>query len=365
MSWLDSIVSNAGTTIQSVNNQIVSAVTGIGSDPVFGPLSSTIPFPVLMPTDPHSALGKLATGLAVSGAPAGAAIVASYFQALEARATDHLKPLPDILRHLLQAHYREIDLGRIYYADSMPDHSFAMDALTVDRHIYMKGNRDFIGSRGDLQLLLHELQHCVQYEIMGGHGEFLLRYMAEGTASAVLVPISWVEGIARTMIDGSWTEHNLHDSMGTEAEATSKAEALIDEIWNALQNPAPYLVGKEVGCAGKPHGIVFDNKLLLFEVGETLRCFTDGGFIGLDERTYGKISVLASIRRGQRAIKKVVNGQDSPGAFATDDNGVRMMFWLDHWLPIANNDSNLVEVPANDFDSYTYRGDLRVHPRHV
>lgn len=149
--------------------------------------------------------------------PVGIAL-AAYLQSLEAQASGRLKPIPLPLRDIASRYYPEINLEDIYYAENI--NGFAMKALTVDRHIYFKQYVDVEGA--ELGLLLHELQHCVQYNSLGLSG-FLARYISE-------IPLSAVTSLARAITGGDLDMESIHDQMGTEREAIDKAARIYDEV---------------------------------------------------------------------------------------------------------------------------------------
>ncbi len=157
------------------------------------------------------AVAAVAAGLS----PTAAALIASYLQFLENQATENLKAIPDRLRGWLQPRYN-VDLGSIHYAENI--RTIHGQAVTAERHIYFPTSID-LNDCDHVKWLIHELQHCEQYRVMGGHANFIAKYVAQVAAELPAL----VQRLAQT---GAFSSEEAHDRLGLETEAMQKAAAI-------------------------------------------------------------------------------------------------------------------------------------------
>lgn len=144
--------------------------------------------------------------------PLAGALVVAYVEYLERQGSS--RELPVGLCKLLQHEYG-IDLRSVRYAEGVD--TLHGQAITIGNRIHFPRKVDVLGSKSDLRWLLHELEHCVQYDRAGGKSKFLARYVAEAAASIL-----------------SSHSINVHDQIDLEREANDKADRLKDGMFAVI-----------------------------------------------------------------------------------------------------------------------------------
>ncbi|WP_178133967.1 eCIS core domain-containing protein [Vineibacter terrae] len=111
-------------------------------------------------------------------------------------------------------YYPEIDLRKVRFAvDINTGHG---QAITIGYRIFFPRKID-LDDRNDVLLMLHELEHVVQYERRGGIRPFLAEYIAK-------IPTKIIER----------RRFNIHDDLDIERAANAKADRVITAYygWN-------------------------------------------------------------------------------------------------------------------------------------
>ncbi|WP_438040517.1 hypothetical protein [Sorangium sp. So ce128] len=216
MAFWDHIARVTGSAINPVLDRLKNVARDVFQDPVIGPVVPHLLFPLKNPPELFQWFADLAIASVAAGlSPAAAALIASYFQFLEVQASGKLKAIPEPLRGWLQPHYG-VDLGNVYYAENI--NTIHGQAITVERHIYFPRPID-LNDCGDIKWLIHELQHCEQYRVLGGHVQFMVKYISQVAAELPAI-------IARLAQTGSFSSEEAHDRLGLEAEAIQKASTI-------------------------------------------------------------------------------------------------------------------------------------------
>jgi hypothetical protein len=173
--------------------------------------------PGLLPVDYYNIAAQcLQQGLncpeqLIKGLPAYAVrpAIVSYMNFLYRQADGRWQHLPPEFIHDFQPNYPEINLQNITYATNINTiHGMNM---TILNNIYFRADLDF-SSRSDRQLVLHELQHSVQYARKGSLEAFLTEY-----AGQAAVEVMTGKGF------------NIHDSIQLESDAISKANSVSND----------------------------------------------------------------------------------------------------------------------------------------
>lgn len=166
------------------------------------------------------------------GTAAVSPIVTAYVEYVEGQAKGWYKPLPQWLRLVLQelGSY-DVDLSRVSYAEGI--NTIQDDnAITFGKNIHFPRaiNLDqYSPSRDDVWWILHELEHRVQYEKIGGVGPFLTKYIINATGSTI-----------SAVTAGSWEQFIIkaHDDMQIEKDASNKANSILDAVMTELDRLA-------------------------------------------------------------------------------------------------------------------------------
>jgi len=226
MAWWDDVASSTGASIGNVVDKLKDVASDVGNDPLIGPIVPNLPFPYKNPRELFQAFADLAvTAVAAGLSPVAAGLIANYFQYLESQASGKLKSIPDPLRGWLRGHYG-IDVGRIYYAENV--NTIHGQAVTVDRHIYFPSSID-LNNCDDIKWLIHELEHCQQYHVMGGHAKFMVKYIAQVAADLPNI----IQELAQS---GAFDSEKAHDRLGIEGEAIQKAQSIGPSICQMAAN---------------------------------------------------------------------------------------------------------------------------------
>jgi hypothetical protein len=132
--------------------------------------------------------------------------IIDYMNFLYRQADGRWQQLPAEFIYDFQPYYPEINLQNIRYTTNINTiHGMNMTILT---NIYFRSNIDFT-SHSDRQLVLHELQHSVQYARKGSLEAFLTEY-----AGQAAVQVMTGQGF------------NIHDSIPLENDAISIASSV-------------------------------------------------------------------------------------------------------------------------------------------
>ena len=214
------LVSFSDISIPSVPN-IPGLPSSIPNPFIPGSLPN-LPFPIPGYDKVSKPIKDVLAAVAAAGlAPVVTGILASYLAYLEQQANGRLKSIPSELANWLAAHYN-VDVGSVRYAENID--TVHGQGITVGSHIYFTKGVDLIGSRDDINWLFHELEHCVQYQTLGGVGPFMAKYAVQCAAEII-----------------SKKSFDVHDAVGIESEAISKAAAM-DSIypWGAGMPPVAF-----------------------------------------------------------------------------------------------------------------------------
>ena len=130
-------------------------------------------------------------------------VIWQYKQGLLNQAQGRWQALPEDFISEFGGDYPEIDLHQIRFATGI--NTVHGQAITFSNLIFIPWNIS-LDTRSGRQLLLHELEHSVQYRLKGGEAPFLSEYIMH--AAGQIVGCGCV---------------NVHDSIGIERSAISKA----------------------------------------------------------------------------------------------------------------------------------------------
>ncbi len=137
-------------------------------------------------------------------------IVDSYRSGLASQANGRWIYLPGKIKSKINTYYPEIDLDRVRYAENI--FTVHGQAITIGYSIYFPYDMD-LDQPDDLKLMLHELQHVVQYEKRGGEEPFLAEYIAKSAGK-----------IAERQ------SFNVHDYIDLEDDANRRSSSVYDVL---------------------------------------------------------------------------------------------------------------------------------------
>jgi Domain of unknown function (DUF4157) len=146
----------------------------------------------------------------------------AYIKYHEDQAAGKYKPLPLWLRAVLDdLDAYDVDMNLVHYAENIS--TFEDNAVTIGYNIHFPREisieRESIDS-DDLEWILHELEHVVQYKRTGGVAPFLAKYVIQSTGSAI------------TNLSSNWKKYviSIHDNVELEKDAQNKAESLLPRV---------------------------------------------------------------------------------------------------------------------------------------
>lgn len=153
-----------------------------------------------------SFIGMVATPVI---APVGAALALVHVRSLRSAYKKNFIGIPKHVADQLQPFY-DIKLAEVKYAEFaiVPGLSSDFGAITFGNTIFFTGGINYT-KREDVRLLIHELEHCRQYDAHGGLYPFLVKYIAQSTLRGTF---------------------NVHKYVGLEREATAK-EKITDDVF--------------------------------------------------------------------------------------------------------------------------------------
>lgn len=140
---------------------------------------------------------------------------AAYMASLDAQASGRKQKLPDEFKAIVKSEFSSIDLDKVRFADNI--NTWHGQAITVYHDIYFPIAKFDITKRSHIRWMIHELEHVVQYQAVGGVAPFLLKYFVQGGMSA--------------LNNGSF---NVHDSIPLEEDAENKSERIYKSVADAL-----------------------------------------------------------------------------------------------------------------------------------
>jgi len=111
-----------------------------------------------------------------------------------------------------QPHYPQIDLARVRFAHNV--RTVHGRAITWHYHMFFPWNVD-LTQKGDVFVMLHELEHVVQYEVRGGEEAFLREYIQKAL------------DLARAA--GNW---RVHGDIDLERAAQAKARRVFAKVFS-------------------------------------------------------------------------------------------------------------------------------------
>jgi hypothetical protein len=133
--------------------------------------------------------------------------VSGYLEFLLQQGNGRWQRLPDDFKTCYREHYR-FNLDDVRFATNV--NTIHGQGITVDSQIYFP--RDInLSDRSDRHWMLHELEHVRQYQVVGGVSAFLVKYVVQGGIEV-----------------GRNGSINIHDNIGLEREADSKADRVLD-----------------------------------------------------------------------------------------------------------------------------------------
>jgi hypothetical protein len=137
--------------------------------------------------------------------------VSGYLEFLLQQGNGRWQRLPDDFKTCYREHYR-FNLDDVRFATNV--NTIHGQGITVDSQIYFP--RDInLSDRTDRRWMLHELEHVRQYQVVGGVSAFLVKYVVQGGIEV-----------------GRNGSINIHDNIGLEREADSKADRILDACSN-------------------------------------------------------------------------------------------------------------------------------------
>ena len=171
-------------------------------------------------------------------------IAKAYIEFVEEQAKGKYQPLPRWLKLILSENNSyDIDLSRVSYAEGINTLQ-AVDAITFGYNIHFPRaiNLEREGPvKSDVWWILHELEHCVQYKVLGGIGPFLAKYYVNSVAGGL-----------GSLQAGTWEKYinKIHNNLQIEKDADSKANSLIDSVMGDLDDLSlgrPTVLGSSQG----------------------------------------------------------------------------------------------------------------------
>jgi uncharacterized membrane protein len=133
-------------------------------------------------------------------------IVDGYIGFLMGQGNGRWRSIDPRLANAVSSNYR-INPGQVRYATGI--NTLHGDAITIGNNIFFPGALD-LDTRGDQELLFHELEHVVQYQNRGGTEPFLAEYVMKSVGQVA-----------------SRRSFNVHDYIDIERAAISKASSVI------------------------------------------------------------------------------------------------------------------------------------------
>ena len=125
--------------------------------------------------------------------------------------------LPKEFIQFAQPHYRTINLRNIRYATNID--TVHGNALTWHNNIYFPQRRIDFRSSDDVRLMLHEIEHTVQYRRSGGEREFISEYI--------------LKVVGKVLETGTF---NVHDYINLERAANRKADRLWSQVFETMES---------------------------------------------------------------------------------------------------------------------------------
>ena len=138
-------------------------------------------------------------------------LIKRYKRHLFGQGRDRWQALPCALISIAQPHYPQIDLTRVRYADSVS--TLHGGAIAWHYRVFFPWKVD-LTRKTDLFVMLHELEHVVQYEVRGGEQAFLSEYIQKAITQAT----------AR----GTW---RVHANIDLEQAAQEKAKRIFADVF--------------------------------------------------------------------------------------------------------------------------------------
>ena len=130
-----------------------------------------------------------------------------YRRSLFRQADGNWTALPSWFQNDFKEHYPGLDLSKVRYVEGIDTKHG--QAITIGNRIFFPDSIR-LTYRSGKRLMLHELEHVVQYQRRGGEDAFIPEYLLKGAA----------EIINRKSV-------NIHDFIELERSAESKAQAII------------------------------------------------------------------------------------------------------------------------------------------
>src|SRR5262249_20439060 len=109
-------------------------------------------------------------------------IIGSYKASLNAQAVGRWQSLPENFIRVAQQYYPQINLRAVRIATNI--NTLHGQAITFFYDIYIPGGLDWT-TRSTVSLILHELEHTVQYANRGGEQPFLSEYIAKAIGQII------------------------------------------------------------------------------------------------------------------------------------------------------------------------------------
>jgi hypothetical protein len=141
-----------------------------------------------------------------------APIIARYKRHLFGQGEGRWQALPCTLIAVAQPHYPQIDLTRVRFAHNV--RTVHGRAITWHYHMFFPWNVD-LTQKGDVFVMLHELEHVVQYEVRGSEEAFLREYIQKAL------------DLARAT--GNW---RVHGDIDLERAAQAKARRVFAKVFS-------------------------------------------------------------------------------------------------------------------------------------
>lgn len=138
--------------------------------------------------------------------PAVEAYKKSLFDNIGAR-----KKLPEWLIESVKNQYPEVDLNSVIYVEDA--NTIHGQNITWENHIFFVRKINF-KDKEDLRLVLHELEHVVQYKNRGGYKPLISEYIKKSAGKIV-----------------QYKSINIHDMIDLERAAIAKASAVLPGVY--------------------------------------------------------------------------------------------------------------------------------------
>lgn len=242
--------------------------------------------------------------------------VSGYLESLLQQGNGRWQTLPDDFKACYREHY-SFNLDDVRFATNV--NTIHGQGITVDSQIYFP--RDInLSDRVDRHWMLHELEHVRQYQVVGGVSAFLVKYVVQGGIEV-----------------GRNGSINIHDNIGLEREADSKADRILDACSKTSSQP----VASHASLVRAP---VFDASFYLASHGDLRNAF------GSNQESARNHWLSNGIREGRRSSPAfdvqyyLGSYRDLQNAFGANNYAAAVNHWLNNGIREGRRSSLVFDV---------------------